>query len=363
MRGRALVGTEFCRGWAITAGQLKALVWACVERSMKRRRRRFTASGAASSRKLYFGSEDGSRHCCGSRLNSARASGSSGSMNRSLWLLVMLSCHGCGATDSGDAWPGASASASPAPMSPTVVPTAPSVAPSAAPTDGALASWAGNAEYVIRWDPTTGGPKTAAAAVQTLALQGGKHSDFEVNYYGLDSPPPMPAGASSTVLRIRTKFKGEKPSKFELTYKLRGGALFTHEACPIPTAEGWKEEMDVTFLGLGQSVKRVYSASCEVTSQQAAPVPPTTFGAGPGSCPAKMARDEFEDATGKTKVELWSFADQSTLLEVSRSTAHSDAELKAFEDTIAAPLVKLGVVPVAASKAEAAITCDRGTGK
>lgn len=277
-------------------------------------------------------------------------------MKTTRWLSVLPLLVGC------QACAGAASSDASAPAQTTLEPTSVSAEPSGSvatpPAAPSLATWKGAAEYVVRWDPAIAGPKTPSEVIGALGLKSGKHEDFEVNYYVIGTPPPTPPGVSS-ILRARKTVSGK--AKFELTYKLRSDQLFAFDTCPLGSASV-EDEMDVAFVAAG-SVKRVYSRSCDIESKDKAPSPPDALGATLGACPARMGRDEFKSEGAKTKVELWTFADGSTLLEVSRSTVHSDAELTRFEKDVAAPLLEKGVTPIATSKTHAALNCAPTTPK
>ena len=281
---------------------------------------------------------------------------------RAMSLSMAQDCSGSDSQPGATSFPVSSGDAASAPSSSVAVVAVPSTSSSAAVHQDPVAKWTGNAEYVVRWDPASGGPQAALEVARALGFESGKHEEFEIDYYGLATPSPPPTGAAP-LLRLRTKLKDAKPSKYELTYKLRSPALFDGATCPLGTTIPMGAEMDVTFLGVGIPMKRVYSASCELEDKASAPAPPAALGATPGSCPARMARDELGTSGTKTKVELWTFADGSRLLEVSWKADHSAANEKTFEATVAKPIVSLGAVPIAASKTEAASTCGRGAAK
>ena len=219
------------------------------------------------------------------------------------------------------------------------------------PTDGGGEPTSGggvatdHAEYAIRWQAGTGGPKSAKAVLNVLGRTADDTDEYEVEYYDFTVPADVPAGVKAI---LRRRVKGQK---HQLTYKLRADHPLASFTCPLPGAES-EPEVDVTVLQNG--VARSYSAGCSLESS-AGPVPvPAALNAHPKGCVSTMVR-----RTSKTlKVEEWRLPSGRSLLEVSTKGPDSKKALKGFRRDVADKLLKASIKPSTASKTEAGSDCD-----
>lgn len=201
------------------------------------------------------------------------------------------------------------------------------------------------AEYSVRWDPTQGGPASAADALKALKLSVDERSEYAVQYYEVTAPETPPPGFDA-IMRKR-----HSADEAELTYKLRGHEPLPGQptlkkwACPLPTPQKRKDEADVTFMGRDDT-RKAWSRSCSHESKDLQLHVPAALAAQPKGCASTMLRLE----AGKLKVEQWRMADGSTLLEASRLARDTPGDLAAFRDKVLAPLLAQGIQPIDRSK-------------
>jgi hypothetical protein len=211
-----------------------------------------------------------------------------------------------------------------------------------------------DAEFAVRWDPRQGGPATPQQALQGLRLKASPPSHFEIQYFDFTPPAGLPVGFDA-ILRKRLT-AGEA----ELTFKLRGDAPLPRQptlkqwACPLGRTKERKDEVDVTFVAARRGIE-AYSRSCSIESRDAGIQPPAALQARPKGCGSTMTRLR----AGALKVEQWTMADGSTLLEASRPGRHDPAALRAFEREVLKPLLALQVQPLQRSKSAIGADCAR----
>jgi hypothetical protein len=204
------------------------------------------------------------------------------------------------------------------------------------PPPGAATHRPTDAEYAFRWDPAAGGPRTAPAALALLGLSVATPDHYQVRYWDLPAPPSAPAKAVP-ILRERTKEGGK--TEFRLKYRF-----------PAPLAAGWRcppgagfrpeEQVDVA-VGEGGTAVRVYSYACTLK----AAAPPSSLNAAPKSCSVAMTRY----GGAGLRAEEWILPDGGRILEISRFSSDSVAELASFRE-LAARLTASGARPLSRSK-------------
>lgn len=211
-----------------------------------------------------------------------------------------------------------------------------------------------DAEFAVRWDPRQGGPATPQAALQGLRLQVSPPSHFEIQYFDFTPPAGLPAGFDA-ILRKRLT-----AGQAELTFKLRGPAPLPQQptlkqwACPLGETRERKDEADITFIAPGRVIT-AYSRSCSMQSRDAGLRPPAALQARAKGCGSTMTRLR----AGALKIEQWTLADGSPLLEASRPGTHDPAALRAFEREVLQPLLALQVQPLQRSKSAIGADCAR----
>ena len=164
----------------------------------------------------------------------------------------------------------------------------------------------------------------------------------------------LPTGLRA-ILRERAK-----PSKFELTYKLRGATapadLPARDTwtCPAGETDKRKDEIDVSFT-TADAFERQFSRSCTVEDKTGAPPIPAALHAKAIKCTSQVTSIEFDDGT---TIEEWRMKRKGTLIEVSRKAPDAVSDRDAFIASIARPLVKKhGIRPVRAGMSEWGSTC------
>ncbi|MGY6274063.1 hypothetical protein [Methylomonas sp. MgM2] len=211
------------------------------------------------------------------------------------------------------------------------------------------------AEFAIRWDPTNGGPRSAAEVIDQLRLPAPDEAEeYRVSYFSVTAPADLPAGYA-VIARQRTKGK-----KTQLTIKYRGSQPLpeTFDAnawqCPLGADAATKYEVDVTLLQDAE-VKKAYSLSCSVKAREKMAFPsrlnPKQLG-----CESDMRRYE----SNGLKIEEWTFyPDQEKLIEVSKSAEDNQDELDRFNTGVVSPLILSGVKPMISSKSSAGADCQK----
>ena len=201
------------------------------------------------------------------------------------------------------------------------------------------------AEYAVRWDPSEGGP---ASAAEVLAFLGAPPettaSLFEVRYF--DLPPPRGAPPDATAI-LRRRRREDGKTEIRLKYR-RKAPLGDDWACPAGSPFERKAEVDVSFTSAASPPERVYSYSCTLDAGD----PPASLAATPKRCAARMARYEADG----WKVEAWTFPGGKAHLEISRSGRNNAEELSRFERLVSR-LRERGVKPSDRSKTETGSQC------
>ena len=209
------------------------------------------------------------------------------------------------------------------------------------------------AEYAIRWDPSSGGPKTAAEALANLVSGEIDEDVFKIRYAVLNEPRP---GIRAI---LRERIRTNKP-RFELTYKLRSSSplpqelAFTSAQCPAGAAtESPKDEVDVSFSSKVEFT-RAYSLSCTVESKKGSPAIPKALKAQLAPCASTTTRLK----AGDLKVEEWRLPGGRIAIEVSRSGVDTDDDRRKFQDQVVAPLLDVHMIrPLKSSKTELGSDC------
>ena len=211
-----------------------------------------------------------------------------------------------------------------------------------------MLSWAGGAEFALRW--SSGGPVSAEEAVTVMGLEGGrKVTEYEVEYFTVSAPPV--ATDPPAIGRRRTRSDG----KVELTLKYRspqpfGSGFDTEAACALGKNTSVKQETDISVLQTLQP-GRAYSVSCEREAKKTLDFPEAMRAKAMG-CKNRMKRV----AVGAFKVEEWQLP-QGRLLEVSMPGSDTPQDLALFMAKVK-PLLDKGVVLVDRSKTQAGSGCS-----
>jgi hypothetical protein len=213
---------------------------------------------------------------------------------------------------------------------------------------------AADAEYAIRWDPSKGGPKSAAETMAALTLDTDESHLFKVRYAVLQNPRP------SIKAILRERIRTDKP-RFELTYKLRSASplpktlKFTDKTCPAGAAtEKVKGEVDVSFSSKA-AFAHAFSLSCTVRSEKATPSLPPPLRDKFAPCTSTMTRVKGKALT----VEEWHLAGGHVAIEVSLSGKDSKKDRNQFRDQVVKPLVDVHkIVPLNKSMTEMASNCN-----
>jgi len=220
---------------------------------------------------------------------------------------------------------------------------------------GATSAGAGPAEYAFRWDPTQGGPGSAAAVVVALKLQPGKSKKYVVRYFDVVQPTTVPPGYK--VIGRERGAPGEKP---DATYKVRGPEPIPSELlawkCPLTGVSESKAEVDVGFVGVSLP-KRAFSVSCTVDKAALQPVLPAGYSATAKGCSSQMERTKARSSKVELKVEQWSLPKGEVAIEVSMEGSDSDADLERFRAEVVNPLLSKKAVPLKGSKSELGSEC------
>lgn len=209
-------------------------------------------------------------------------------------------------------------------------------------------SWAGGAEFALRW--SSGGPASAEEAVAVMGLEGGrKVTSYEVEYFTVLAPPV--AADPPAIGRRRIRADG----KVELTLKYRSPQPFASgfdpgTACALGKNTRIKQETDISVLQT-LAPSRAYSISCEREAKKTLEFPKAMRAKSLG-CSNRMKRV----AVGVFKVEEWQLP-QGRLLEVSMPGNDTPQDLALFMAKVK-PLLDKGVVVVDRSKSQAGSGCS-----
>jgi len=211
-----------------------------------------------------------------------------------------------------------------------------------------MLSWAGGAEFALRW--SSGGPVSAEEAVAVMGLEGSrKVTEYEVEYFTVSAPPVATDPPAIGRRRIRSD------GKVELTLKYRspqpfGSGFDTDAACALGKNTSVKRETDVSVLQTLEA-GRAYSISCEREAKKTLEFPEAMRAKAMG-CKNRMKRV----AVGAFKVEEWQLP-QGRLLEVSMPGSDTPQDLALFMAKVK-PLLDKGVVLVDRSKTQAGSGCS-----
>lgn len=209
-------------------------------------------------------------------------------------------------------------------------------------------SWAGGAEFALRW--SRGGPTSADDAVTVMGLEGGrKVTEYEVEYFTVLAPPVSTSPPAIGRRRIRSN------GKVELTLKYRspqafGSGFDTQMACALGKNTSIKQETDISVLQTLQP-SRAYSISCEREAKKTLDFPEAMRAKTMG-CKNRMKRV----TVGVFKVEEWQLP-QGRLLEVSMPGNDTPQDLELFMAKVK-PLLDQSVVVVDRSKSQAGSGCS-----
>ena len=219
-------------------------------------------------------------------------------------------------------------------------------------------SWAavaGPAEFAFRWEVVKGGPTSAGEVAAALQLQPGKAKSYQVLYFDVTQPGPVPVG-----YKALGRERGPSGGKPDATYKVRGPEPVPTELlnwkCPLVGTSESKTEIDVGFQGLSQ-VKRSFSVSCTLDKKGLKASLPTGHSAIAKGCVSTMERAKAESATLEVKVERWSLPKARVVIEVSMAGSDSVADFERFRDKVVKPLMDRKAVPFEESKTELGSDC------
>lgn len=203
------------------------------------------------------------------------------------------------------------------------------------------------AEFSVRWAPAEGGPASAEAVLQALALPMRKPRHYRVEYFDVAVPAGLPPGFGA-ILRERTRSDTR-----ELMYKLRGSHAARGARCPLPAGHEAKAEMDMWFVAAGEP-DRAWSFSCSMSLTGA--IPPG-LAARAKDCVATMDRYEGRTSRGKVQVEAWVTRSGEAMFEVSRTGRDTPRDVAAFRTEVVDAMVALGARPLPGGMTQAA--CGR----
>lgn len=210
------------------------------------------------------------------------------------------------------------------------------------------------AEFAIRWNPSTGGAKTAEEVINLLALPPAEVDEYEVSYFSIATPSDLPEGYS-VIARQRSKGK-----KTQLMIKYRGESSLpdTYNAatwqCALGTNAETKYEVDITVLSK-EEVKKAYSLSCSLKAKEKISFP-NNLNATQSGCESKMVRHELKDI----KIEEWTFyPSEEKLIEVSKSGKDNEHDFNEFITGIGSKLISSGIQPLESSKSATGTDCIR----
>jgi len=224
---------------------------------------------------------------------------------------------------------------------------------------------AAQAEYAIRWDPSQGGPKTAAEALARLAPG---DNDIETDLfrvrYASEVKTPTDVVGARAILRERER---TSKARHELTYKLRSNSplpsvpSFAGAQCPAGPLVGpkdeTKDEIDVSFTGAADPV-RAFSRSCTVQSTSAPPPVPEALQTRFAACESTTTRLGLKQR-GNLRVEEWRLPGGRIAIEASRTGPDTPKALKAFRREVVEPLTtgSNAIRPLSRSKTDLGSDC------
>ena len=206
------------------------------------------------------------------------------------------------------------------------------------------------AEYAARWDPSAGGPASAAEVLARLGLEASSAGTAcEVRYYDLPAPEGAPKGAA-VILRRRVCDDGSA----EIRLKYRTARPLDAWGCPAGLGFAAKSQVDV---GLGaEAPSRVYAYACTLSQG----MPPPSLHAIAKPCASRMTRlSSPTHGGGHLKVEEWTLPGGARRLEVSQTGPDDVDALAAFE-LVVERLRSFGARFLEESKTELGSRCPEG---
>lgn len=213
------------------------------------------------------------------------------------------------------------------------------------------------AEFAIRWNPSTGGLKTANDVITLLALPPADVDKYEVSYFSIAIPPSDVPKGYTVIARQRTK--GEKT---QLMIKYRGESplpddtYVTKWQCPLGTNAETKYEVDITVLSKEEEkAKKSYSLSCSLKAKEKIAFP-SNLNATQHGCKSKMVRYE----SNNIKIEEWTFyPSEEKRIEVSKSGKDNKLDFDEFVTGVASKLISSGIQPLKGSKSATGADCTK----
>jgi hypothetical protein len=209
------------------------------------------------------------------------------------------------------------------------------------------------AEYAARWDPSAGGPATAAEVLARLGLTASSAGTAcEIRYYDLPVPEGAPKGAA-VILRRRVCDDGTA----DIRLKYRTAQPLNAWACPAGLGFIASSEVDV---GLGaEAPSRVLAYACTLSA--GAPPPPLRAVAKP--CASRMTRVSARiSGGGHLKVEEWTLPGGARRVEVSQKGRDDVDALAAFQRVVER-LREAGARFLEESKTELGSRCPDGAAR
>lgn len=229
-----------------------------------------------------------------------------------------------------------------------------------------------DAEYAVRWMPSSGGPATAAKVLKTLGLESPKaDGEYDVRYFDVKPVSGFPKSYDA-IARERVTAGAAKTM-----YKMRGPDAFPPfdkdsiwKDCPLqgqPSAIESKHEMDISWVtplpsngGEKRSpsddkkpvLKTVYSVSCSIEAGLKQTVP-ARLSATQVGCAPHVVRVKDKKVT----VEHWVLSNGKALFEVSKKGKSNEEDQAAFYHDVVKPLLDEGIVPMGESKTVVASSC------
>lgn len=229
-----------------------------------------------------------------------------------------------------------------------------------------------NAEYAVRWMPSSGGPATTEEVASALELSLRTDVEYDVRYFDVKSVTGFPEGYGA-IARERIHKDGAKTM-----YKMRGSEEFPQykeddrwDGCPLkgkPKDIEAKHQVDISWVvSMSASdgkmppsaarsevaVKRVYSISCSIDGSQKSVLPEELSATQVGCVPhVVQLKGDFN-----VRVERWVLSNGKTLFEVSKTGSDRSEDLEWFRDKVVKPLLSKSIVPMGESKTIVASSC------
>ncbi|PXX45309.1 hypothetical protein [Undibacterium pigrum] len=207
-----------------------------------------------------------------------------------------------------------------------------------------------DAEFAIRWNVATGGPKTADDVIKLLGLPEVEADNYEVSYFSVAVPAGVPKADS---IIARQRIKGEKTQlmiKYRNKLPLHDKFTISRWECPLGQKAESKYEADITLLFNKKSKafysQPAYSLSCSLKAKEKISFP-TKLNAKQLGYSRTMVRYESEDI----KIEEWTSTQcKEKFIEVSKSAKNTDTDYQAFVEKVGVKLIDAGIKPEATSK-------------